>query len=378
MKSTVCVLIAIAVAAGTTHPVGHSPKRDKVDILFVIDDSASMAPKQAQLKASFPTFMQAMESATTGHAISFHIGVVTSDLGAAQSTASSNCRTGGLGARLQPLGRAHPANCRPPMRVPYIDYNRIDASNNLPAGQDLPTTFACMASVGDTGCGFEHQLEASYRALNGSVRENAGFLRSNSIVVVVYVTDEDDCSASPTTDLFDLNKTSIYGPLNSYRCTRYGIACAGRLPPYGDSGGPLAACVAAPNPSDTGPGKLFDVSRYVNFFTKAGGLRRDPNDVILAAISAPSAPVQIIVGNPGSYQPCAPGTTPDGNCAVLLQHSCVSSVLGIVGDPAVRLNQVVVSAAHHQQTSICDSDYSSSLASLGALIGEHATGRQRR
>src|SRR2546421_11412665 len=75
--------------------------KNKVDILFVIDDSPSMTPKQDQLKKRFPLLVKVLEDfAAKGNPAWYHIGVVTSDLGAAMSTASSNCKAGGLGGRL--------------------------------------------------------------------------------------------------------------------------------------------------------------------------------------------------------------------------------------------------------------------------------------
>ena len=57
-----------------------------------------------------------------------------------------------------------------------------------------------MTSFGDVGCGFQQPLEATYLALHGDVPENAGFLRDDALLVVVYIVDKDDCSV-PDTDL---------------------------------------------------------------------------------------------------------------------------------------------------------------------------------
>jgi hypothetical protein len=365
--------------------------KNKVDILFMIDDSMSMQPKQQALQMRFPDLIKVLDDfAAKGTPAWYHIGVVTSDLGSAQSR-DGGCTPGGLGAKLQSLGRAHGPGCAPPTGgVSFIDYNQLDGSNNLPVGLSLGGEFTCMASVGTPGCGFEHQLESTYRALhdcmpdangdypNCTIPENKGFLRYDSILTVVYLTDEDDCSADPSSDLFDENKTGMYGSLLSYRCTNYGVECEQNgmesLMPYADSGGALMGCQSAPNPGNMGPGKLFDVSRYINFFTNplsTGGVRVDPNDVILAAIDAPSSPVQSFIGNPMTYAPCAAGAAVDGtNCAVLLQHSCNASAQ-FFGDPAVRINQVLGAAKNNQQTSICAQDYSTALQALGQQIVSH-------
>ncbi len=65
-----------------------------------------------------------------------------------------------------------------------------------------------MASVGALGCGFEHQLESVYAALNKTNAlsngngPNGDFLRADAVLAVVFVTNEDDASADPATRTF--------------------------------------------------------------------------------------------------------------------------------------------------------------------------------
>jgi hypothetical protein len=364
----------------TSIPIGGL--HDKVDLLFMIDNSPSMAPKQTELRARFPELLQKFQAlASAGNPVSYHIGVVTSDLGAGPYVlGSGQCRPGGDNGALQKLGAAADESCAPPTgSANFIDYDQINGTDNLPAGQDLPTTFACMASVGDKGCGFEQPLESVYLALHDPPAANAGFLRPDALLVVVFLTDEDDCSIPPGSDLFDPSKTGDYGPLLSYRCSNYGIACGtpGTLLPYGSSGGPLTDCHAA-TPAEGG--LLTDVQRYVDYFSKpgsAGGVKIDPTDVILATLSAPETPVESLLANPqltppGPYEPCTgPLAT---TCAVTLQHSCVSpSNSSFFGDPAVRLRQVVSSAYASHNTSICDGSYSTAMQSLGTLMSARVT-----
>jgi hypothetical protein len=68
------------------------------------------------------------------------------------------------------------------------------------------------------GCGFEQHLEAMERALvKHRHGDNAGFLRDDSILVVIILTDEDDCSVAPGhEDIFDYTRID-YGHL-SLRC----------------------------------------------------------------------------------------------------------------------------------------------------------------
>jgi hypothetical protein len=351
--------------------------KNKVDILFMVDDSPGTGPKQAELRARFPQLIKILDDFGKTNPASYHIGVVTSDLGAGQFTlGGGQCKPGGRGGKLQPKGAAADPTCVPPTSgLNYIDYNQINQTNNLPAGQDLATTFGCMASVGTMGCGFEQPLESVYKALHDQVPENAGFLRNDAVLVVVWMTDEDDCSADPNTDLFDPSQTQ-YGALLSYRCTQYGIQC-GNPPmslPYGDSGGVQSPCSSLPPENG---GKLIDVQKYVNYFTKPaaqGGVKVNPQDVVLAGITAPSSMgAESLLANPnpqppGPYVVC-PGPVDGKTCAVVLQHSCISPQnTQFFGDPAVRINQVIGAAANQQLTSVCDTSYQPALQGLGQKI----------
>src|SRR5687768_4092276 len=57
--------------------IPDSPKLEmgcrKVDFLFVVDNSGSMAANQAQLLASFPGFIQGMQDALAGVVDSYHV-----------------------------------------------------------------------------------------------------------------------------------------------------------------------------------------------------------------------------------------------------------------------------------------------------------------
>jgi hypothetical protein len=368
----------------------------KADLLFMIDNSPSMSPKQAELKARFPELLKILQSFGQGVPIDYHIGVVTSDLGAGPYVlGGGQCHPGGDGGRLQALGKAADPTCKAPTGgVSFIEYDQISGTNNLPPGQDLATTFGCMASTGDTGCGFEQQLESVYKALHDNVPENAGFLRPDALLGVLWLTDEDDdCSIPPDSDLFDPGQTAAppggYGALLSYRGTEFGVSCdymgMDQLMPYADSGGPLMNCHGAPNPSGnakgpppSGEGKCYDVSRYIDFFTKPasqGGVKVDPTQVVLAGIVAPATPVQSLAANPspsppGPYASCS-GPIDGMHCAVVVQHSCIAPAnTQFFGDPAVRITQVIsaVPPSNQQLTSICDTSYQSAMQHMGSLI----------
>jgi hypothetical protein len=364
-----------AESAARREAIAKGP-RDKADVLFVIDDSPGMRPKQVELVARLPALVRTLDDAAYGGSpVSYHFGVVSTDLGAGRYTIGSQCVPGGKQGKLIRVGAAASAACvGPGAGLGYIDYDQRLGTSNLPPGQDLATTLGCMASLGDAGCGFEQPLEAAYRALHDHLHENDGFLRDDALLVVVFVTDEDDCSVDAGSDLFDPGKAGTYGPLRSYRCSNYGVVCGAppALLPYGSSGGALASCRAATSAEG---GKLIGIKKYVDFFGRPraqGGLEDDPRDVVLVGLTGPSDPVSTLLAKPtptpsGAYVPCA--GPPDGaTCAVALQRSCAGAQR--VGDPAIRLNQVIHAepAGNQQLGSICDASYEPAMHGLGERI----------
>jgi hypothetical protein len=364
-------------------PVRVARVVDKLDLLFMIDNSPSMLPKQSALKAALPRLATVLENFAATRPISYHIGVITSDLGASGSTVS-NCRRppdggvlGGDGARLQPLGAAHAASCGTLQGASnFIDLNQIAQTNNLPTnGQGLATTIQCMVSVGEQGCGFEMSLESVYRALHDPIPENAGFLRPDALLAVLYLTDEDDCSAPAVTNLFEGTATQ-FGQLSGYRCAAYGVQCGQppMLPPRDTtSDGGLLGCEGA---TAAVGGQLLEVSRYIDYFGNSlveGGLKANPAEVLMAAIFAPVEPFEIIGKSLFNQQPCSPIS---GQCQPAVAASCEldgglpdASFIPYAGEPPVRLNQVLNALPQHRaHAEICNLDYAGPVDSLGQLI----------
>ena len=362
------VLVAFALAAGChARPVAPEPPTitcpgdprcddatvgqsvlNKVDVLFVLDDAPSMSVKLAALESALPSFLATLAGGSMP--VSYHWGVVTTDLGAGPQTLPSfGCRPGGDGAKLRDAGGSG--------GVRYIDDNQLTGTSNV---ADVAGALAALVDVPATGCEFRQPLEAAYRALRSDVPENAGFLRSDALLVVLFLSDADDCSTPPTTDLFDPAATQ-YGTLDRFRCTQFGIACNGTpVPPMPISG--LSGCTSQ---TMADGGKLFDVDRYLNFFNKPaaqGGVKVDPNHVILAAIAAPSDPVGVSITSP-----CA-GDAGVAMCPTL-NRSCISvSDQRFAGDPAVRLNSVVSAARNDNLASVCNGDDTAPLDAVARMI----------
>ncbi len=371
---------------------------DKVDILFMIDNSSSMDPMQLELRQRFGDFFAAFEAlAQKGTYADLHIGVVTSDYGAGD-IAGGGCDAspGGQRGLLQTLPSPNainpPASCRPPAdgaRYVAYKFGPSSATTNLPNGSDaqaLVDQFTCMASVGAKGCGFEHQLESVYQALHNT-RENAGFLRNDAVLAVVFVTNEDDGSAAPNARFYEPTSdpagTGPFGQYTTYRQTRFAVECGGAMLPYGVAAGPLGGCAPLPNPMWS-VDAAFDVTRYTNFFSlpaALGGVKIHPEDVILVAIDGPEAPVETALVDPAGgntpYHPC-PAPMLSSTCVQALQHSCENTVQpGFFADPAVRLNAVVKSVQSNTVASICGDDptrppdFSSTMRMVADMIKRH-------
>ena len=111
---------------------------------------------------------------------------------------------------------------------------------------DLSTVFSCLASLGNEGCGFEHQLQSLRAALAASdptsniAVSNRGFLRKDAFLGIVILSDEDDCSGEPDATLY---KDPVAGQSGSLRCTLMGHVCDGKpIPASKDFKTTLGAC----------------------------------------------------------------------------------------------------------------------------------------
>ncbi len=162
---------------------GGSDECQKVDLLFVIDNSGSMAGEQASLVASFGGFVAGIQAALA-QAESYHVGVVTTD---SYDNNGSGCTS--IGDLVTQTGGENAAgmDC-----LPFSSGKRyLDESE-----PDLASKFACIAQVGTTGSGDELQVQSGWEALapakNAPGACNDGFLRDDALLVVVIITDEND------------------------------------------------------------------------------------------------------------------------------------------------------------------------------------------
>lgn len=217
---------------------------DAVDLLFMVDNSNSMGEEQASLSDQFPRLVRTLASGeltlSDGSIEMFppvkslRVGVVSSDMGTGGFLVPtcSNSASGDDGI-LRTAGNV----ARPGCMATYPSFTTFEPAPGAPPDSALVDAFAadftCVGAMGTGGCGFEQQLEAVLKALTPSSSSltfnggtvghgdgaNAGFLRPTSLLAVIVVSDEDDCSAIDP-DLFNPSSTRYAGDLN-LRCFQF-------------------------------------------------------------------------------------------------------------------------------------------------------------
>jgi hypothetical protein len=155
---------------------------EKIDILFVVDNSGSMSQEQANLGTNFPQFLQVIDA--TG--LDYRVAITTSgmDYTFQQTTipgfpAIPISQDGGdNGTMLQP------SSCGMTRR--WIEKNDANAA----------AAFACAANVGTSGPGDEMPLAAMRAAFEERIADgtNGGFRRQDALLAIIILTDENDCS----------------------------------------------------------------------------------------------------------------------------------------------------------------------------------------
>lgn len=171
----------------------------KSDVLFVVDNSASMFEAQAHLANNIGAFLAEASTGSTD----LHLGVITTDMDAPTES-----------GRLQ--------------AVPGVGTKVLtDANPNLEANLAQLIT-----SLGTQGSASEQTFESAVRALTAPLvtLENAGFLRPDAVLTVVAVTDEPEQSAFPITSYLHRFR-NLKGASQPHRFTFHAVASlAGTLP----------------------------------------------------------------------------------------------------------------------------------------------------
>ncbi len=235
---------------------------DKVDLLLMVDNSASMGDKFSELGRRMPELIKALadpdkDPATgkpkTQAVADLHVGIITSSLG---SHGTSACDPAQYGAHVDDHGHLMPratengttgytvasvggtptaAACPAPIAASALTWAFDPAKGAQYSAQagvtGMETAVSCIVqSAKEDGCGYEAQLESIYHFLIDPapyqtadvactknpagdqcmqnhitptgvdaeiIKERAAFLRPDSLLAVVMLTDENDGSILP-------------------------------------------------------------------------------------------------------------------------------------------------------------------------------------
>lgn len=240
------------------------PHADKLDLLFVVNNGAGMADKQIILAKSLPAFITRLVNPRcvdgAGHALAkqpaagtdacpggqrefqpvtdMHLGVITSSIGAH----GGDLCDGPAGSELNPNDRAQ---LLPTVRDGLPSYQgsgflSFDATGEHGLSEvaglisDLQTT---VLATGNSGCKFQAPLEAMSRFLIAAkppkaiqvasgeahssgvndelLAQRAAFLRPDSALAIVLLSDEDDCSIKDSGDSWTAASSARLPPASS-------------------------------------------------------------------------------------------------------------------------------------------------------------------
>lgn len=368
-----CTDPAMAVYPGT---------QGALDVLFVVDNSGTMGLAQAHLVEAMDNFIARLDD----EGIDFRIGVTTSDNGnpwcsgttpeGGQLVATS-CRSR-LSEFIGP-GMVDVTNeacldvcvhdaiaIQPtttdldPVPAPRPWIERIGGATNLPPGVTPTEALQCLLPQGISGCGFEQPLRGMWASLMrfGLAGDSAyGFMRPNTDLLVVLVSDEVDCSYNndwETIFLPDGNRVFWSDPASPFPtsavCWNAGVACTG-------GPGMYAECHVEDYDVDANPGAApaDAVLRPLSTYTD-----------LLAGIDAANGPARVRLAVLGGV----PSDYPDGGDPVYADSmdaafqdsfgigpGCQSA--DVTALPPVRMREVAEAFADPGERnvySLCDAD----------------------
>lgn len=341
---------------------------DGVDVLFVVDNSGSMREEQATLIREIPRLVRTLSTGDrNGDGVqefepvtSLHVGVVTTDMGSGNQSGVRTCNIGlGDDGILQRTVREPSGDCMPSYPSGTFEFLRGEDT------EAFSTAIGCVVNLGTEGCGFEQPLEAPLKALTPASAQiwtaegyapprfyeaetglpnrlpghalaaNSGFLRPNSVLTVVLVTDEEDCSVM---------NYEIFSGAGMFMSIPPNVRC---------------------NEFANDPDIVYPVSRYVEGFA---GLRRSPELLVFSAIvgippateTAASAHDFAAVLRHPDMQP-----RPDSS-GTMLSPSCMTP--SGTAYPPIRIVQTAAAlharGANVSLTSICTNSFAGAFDSL--------------
>lgn len=223
---------------------------DKIDMLLAIDNSISMADKQAILAAAVPDLVDRLvqpicvdeEGTPVGGVVDaagecatgkpefppvtdIHVGIISSSLGAltakqCDGVAGANPTTNDHGQLLDRAGGGGTVTTW--NNAGFLAWDPNTPPKDNPPGETDPAAFKnnlgdLVVGIGQEGCGYEMQLESivhflvdpnPYESLTDAgggyitrmgtdqtiIQQRKDFMRSNSLLAIIILSDENDCS----------------------------------------------------------------------------------------------------------------------------------------------------------------------------------------
>ena len=169
----------------------------KIDFVFVIDNSGSMAEEQTNLATNFPQFIQVIDEymGVSGQPLDYRVAITSTGR-------DINYQVGLPGfppLSFSEMGENGAFQQRCTMSRRWLERGDTDVAG----------TFGCAARLGTEGPGIEMPLYAVELALGDRVADgtNAGFLREDALLAIVILTDENDCSR--TDDNFVVSNADV-------------------------------------------------------------------------------------------------------------------------------------------------------------------------
>ncbi len=297
----IAALVSVPAAAVAESPP-LSPVRS-VDLLIVVDTSpdAAATAERAAFRAAIPSFVDGLLARFPGDyqtgMLDLQVGVITADPadgGRLRTVSVDACAAAPTGAFAHYLGNA---------------YGQVTQNYT----GTLADAIRCLVPSDAQGAAIAQPFATMRSALDGSVPDDAGFLRADAALAVLVVTVQDDCSAigSP--------------PLTRFACAIDGWSCTS---PVNGAPGARDGCVASYAPTG-----LVSDDDALNSLRSLKPLFQQ---VAFGALRGPATPVAVV----------------DGSAGLSIAPSCAIGTL--VATPALRLDALAASVPNTWLGSACD------------------------
>ncbi len=294
------------------------PAFNGIDVLFVVNNSYGTSQLQDKLADNVYGLFSALSTAL-GALPETRVGVISTDMGDGDFGANGCFGTGHNGALLGD-------SC---------------GGGAFATGSDatsLAENVACRVKLGDFGCGFEQPLASIERALDPVNGPNPDFIRDDALLVVIVLTDEDDCSATDP-ELYT-PVASVLGRWGAIRCFNWGVQCSdGPI----ENTGPRTGCMGAASDYMKSPRAYADVLE---------GLK-GPGRVVFGGVMPPAGPVEVVQKSNLS--------------SPRLKNVCGGQL--VQSTPSIRLHDVAAALGGTETIqSVCDDDWLPGMRSLAERV----------